>query len=99
MPQRRRLRPLDPGGPDHRLLAVDDVGALDGARLVMDAGGGEAMLVVGRIKNVALDEEMLERAGDGLPGDAVHRRVADARARGGGAVRVVAEGLEGGRES
>src|SRR5437868_6722670 len=62
MPQRMGLGTANPGSPDQRLVELQQVGALDGIRLMMDAGAVELMFVIGGVEDVALDQKMLERS-------------------------------------
>src|SRR5260370_29896698 len=57
---------------------------------MMDARAMHVMVLVGRVENVALDEEVLDRAGTGVRHDALHRAIADAQVGGSCAARVVA---------
>src|SRR5260370_21649368 len=56
---------------------------------MMDARAMHVMVLVGRVENVALDEEVLDRAGTGVRHDALHRAIADAQVGGSCSARVV----------
>ena len=76
---RSRTRSLDSRRPDESLIDVAQLRVLNRIRLMMDAGAMQHVIVVVRVKDVSLDQEMLERSDRGRSDPSFRWRVAQMR--------------------